>query len=213
MDIYGSPIFTDFLVHVKVNGDQIVYKGEGEGRANEGIVNVGIRTEDNIPSGFNIALLSFVLITGQPDVSQSQDGVINPFRASLGAYNGVRTLSLGSNGKLVAEYSVSSPQGNRRNAEFVITGDVNIDGQITGIDPTTETWHQESSHELKGRFDMQWLTAEGKKISGAVESFYRLPSTVEMRGSLSRTIEFEIVAKEREMFQSETIRLYHAQAR
>lgn len=46
------------------------------------------RNED---AGFNLGILAYVLLTGQPSMSFVREGAINPFRETAGAYKGIPT--------------------------------------------------------------------------------------------------------------------------
>ena len=92
------------------------------------------RNED---AGFNLGILAYVLLTGQPSMSFVREGAINPFRETGGVYKAVRTLQLNrSCGGLRTVYSVEKcPTGLM--ATFDIEGQLKLP-DLSAIDSTVD---------------------------------------------------------------------------
>jgi hypothetical protein len=204
---YDSRIFTDFSVQVRVNGTSLEFLGGGEGDASTGEVSVAVSTQGRVPVGFHPGLLSFALITGQPDISALAPNVQNPFQKVRGEYHGIRRLDLAARGSLLADYRISPIENGRRTAVFQIIGDTNV-SDVVSLAPAFEVWIPQGPGEIHGHFSMVWGTPKSEWVKGEVESEYRLPTEEVLAGVHYRRINFHLDADDHSVRQSETITLF-----
>jgi hypothetical protein len=204
---YDSAIATDFSVRVNVNGLRMHFTGQGKGDAKTGEVSVAIETRDSLPHGFNPGLLTFALITGQPDISNTMAGAENLFQSVQGEYHGVRLLDLGKFGELKADYRVSPLVGGRRLADFEITG-TTAAPEVISLDPSFEVWVPAGAGLIHGHFSMVWKTPSDGYLKGEIESEYRLPTDQTLPQVHYRKIDFSLDVASQGVRQSETITLF-----
>jgi hypothetical protein len=206
-NVYGSMITTDFSVRVNVNNTSMHFTGQGKGEASTGEVSVAIETRDRLPNGFNPGLLTFALITGQPDISATVAGAENLFQLVRGEYHGIRHLDLGDCGGLKADYRVSPLVDGRRLAEFDITGTTNAP-EVSSLVPSFEVWVPEGPGIIRGHFSMVWKTRADGYMKGEIESEYRLPTDRILPQVHYRRIVFSLDVQQQGLRQAETITLF-----
>ena len=162
------------FVNASVNGCNFSVEGKAQGRTGAGQISAFARSRDELPAGFRLGLLPYVLITGQPSLSKNLPGADNPFVRTNGEYEAVRTLDLGSFGALRSEYSVSRSNAGGLTARFETTGTVNVP-ELRRILPTVETWLPIRRGEQRGSFPLVWETHAGDLINGRADTEYKLP--------------------------------------
>lgn len=193
-------------VAVQVNGAKFSLTGESNGVPGSGNISAIVKTIGEVPNGFSLSLLSYVLLTGQPVMSFTTEGVVNPFQATGGVYNAIRTLDLQNSGRLVTTYSVAKASDGLL-ATFDVRGSVNVP-TLSGIEPTVETWVPVRAGVIEGRFLMVWRTADGQLIQGEAATTYFVGGDVPLQQVQFRSIQIDVHSTDKELRQTERIVLF-----
>lgn len=201
-------VHVDLLVSACVNGASFSGRGFSRGRTGGGEILAEFAAESSVPQGFQLGLLPYVLVTGQPSLSRSHQGVDNPFERSRGEYVGIRTLDLGSAGSLRTEYEVVGIGESRLQASFRVTGSVQAP-KLKRICPTVETWApMREPGVIKGHFTLVWETCDGNFLKGEAETLYRLPVSRTLPSVTYRSICIDMEYDDLTLRQHEEIAIY-----
>lgn len=200
-----NELLVDLNVSMFINERHVNARGISSGVPGSGNISAKLNAENK--SGFNLGILAYVLLTGQPSMSFVREGAVNPFRETGGVYKAVRELSLNKGyGNLRTEYSISkSAQG--LDADFRITGKLDLPPLKT-IAPTIETWVPHGAGEILGHFTMCWKSDEGEIIKGEADTHYVIPIDMALPDVQFREILIDFSADERFLEQKERIVLF-----
>lgn len=190
-------------VAANVNGVAFGVAGEIHGAVGGGGGWAQAEASKDVPPGFSMALLPYVLMTGQPSLSLTPEGTVNPFIKSGGVYRATRTLDLGERGRLTTRYSVDR-NGKGLQANFNMSGSVEVP-RLTRVLPTLETWVPAGRGKIRGHFTMVWQAESGDCLKGEAETEYLLPLEQSLPDVQYRYIEISLTPGERTVRQSERI--------
>ena len=201
----------DVRVSLEVDGninDAVIdIRGSAIGKTGGGRISASVSTETELPTGFRLGLLPYVLVTGQPSLSENLDGADNPFIRTGGEYKAVRTLDIGKFGKLRTEYEVTRKEIGELRAQFHVEGSVTVP-RLKRILPTFETWTPLGAGEHHGQFPLVWETESGEFIPGRTETFYHLPNGETVNSVTYRYINIDITDMNKRLSQEERIIVY-----
>jgi hypothetical protein len=161
-----------------------------------------------LPSGFVPELLSYVIITGYPGASLSVGYACNPFTKPTNNFKSVRSLDLGSAGKLKTTYSSKNRGTDEEKLIFQVFGKVDIQDEIVSISPVNEIWMpKENSNNFSGEMTFTWKLKTDKTIFGLAISEYSIQEE-KLSAPQMRVITFDLETGANHFVQHETIRLY-----
>lgn len=200
-------VVVSLVVRGAVNGVPLDLNGSASGETGGGQISADVRSNVALPEGFDLGLISYVLITGQPSLSRNSPGADNPFIRTGGAYAAERTLNLGQRGELRTVYEVFQRGLGHLEARFHVEGSVQVP-PLKRIMPTVETWTPVGIGEHHGQFPLVWESESGKYISGRTETVYRLPGGETMTAVNYRYIQIEIRVNGLQLHQNERIVVY-----
>lgn len=202
-----SELLVDLDVCLHVNGRNIRARGKSRGIPGGRNISAVLDTDHDEDAGFNLGILAYVLLTGQPSMSFVREGAINPFRETGGVYKAVRTLQLNKScGSLRTVYSVEKcPTGLM--ASFEIEGQLKLP-DLSAIDSTVETWVPDGPGSLLGHFTMCWHAEDGSRIKGEAETHYQIPTTSALKSTQFREILIDFRADRKHLEQQERIVLF-----
>ena len=203
-----SELLVDLDVRLHVNGRKSRARGKSRGIPGSGNIAAVLDMDRNEDAGFNLGILAYVLLTGQPSMSFVREGAINPFRETGGVYKAVRTLHLNrSCGSLRTVYSVNEcPTGLM--ASFEIEGQLELP-ELSAIDSTVETWVPDGPGSVLGHFTMCWHAEDGTRIKGEAETHYRIPTNLALKSTQFREILIDFRADRKHLEQQERIVLFN----
>ena len=189
-----------------VNGHSFQVTGVISGEQGGGGGVADVKAIDALPKGFDIALLPYCLMTGQPSLSASTEGTVNPFITTKGAYVATRTLDLGVHGFLSTKYRVEwTDKG--LTTFLKITGNTNVP-RLKRILPAIETWSPLGGGKIAGHFTMVWETEDGEFIKGEADTHYELALEKTIPSVQYRYIQIDITRGDDWIKQDEKIVLY-----
>ena len=197
-------IIVDLIVDGIVNGESFSGRGNSFGQNGGGLIEANFKSNATVPSGFDLGILPYVLVTGQPSLSRNKASFENPFIKSVGAYNAVRSLDLGRYGKVRTEYEVLNSGEGRLRANFRIDAKTDLP-VLKNIKPTIETWTPVSKGRMLGHFTMVWETADGNFIKGEADSDYYLPLDATIPRDAYRLIKIDMTCTGEKLIQTEII--------
>jgi hypothetical protein len=199
-------IDVELLFNLHVNDTSFRFTGYSRGVPGNGTPIAVLDTDDAIPRGFHVSLLSYVALTGHPFMSRSVDGAENPFLRTGGIYSATRRLDLGQRGHLVTDYRVD--RGGPGLVEtFDVSGNVDVPA-LMSIEPTVETWVPGEPGRIYGHFVMVWTGQDGSRVRGKAETDYRLDMDDTIPGVQFRDIRIELSCTETHLSQREQIVIF-----
>ncbi|TDT41972.1 hypothetical protein CLV90_3206 [Maribacter spongiicola] len=195
-------------IQLLINGHSAELSGESIGCFGVGDIKAKVSALNSVPEGFDLGLLVYVLLTGQPSMSYCLKGAFNPFHKSYGTYEACRTLDLGEFGNLKTDYKISK-SGKNLFANFKITGTTSIPSKLIGVAPSYESWMPIiGSNEILGHFTMIWNTKNGQYIKGEADTRYLLPHAHELDSVQHREIKIDFQSDNQTLIQNERIVLF-----
>ena len=198
----GQVVEVDLSVHGAVNGSAFHCLGKSRGVFGNGDISAVLDAQGAMPTGMDITLLSYVLLTGQPSMSRVLEGAVNPFIGTGGVYEATRTLELGPHGRLATSYRVEDAGPSRLHAVFDVQGEVDVP-RLVSIAPCIETWTPMGSGKLNGQFTMVWTGQAGTRVQGKTDTDYSLPAEAAIPGQQFREIRINIESTPTTLWQTE----------
>jgi hypothetical protein len=177
----------EILVNANVNGSLIRVIGNSHSNPSRGELSADVHTQDNIPQGFTLCMLTHVLLTGCPSASRIIADAVNPFVETAGVYEATRRLNLGSRGELTTKYKVQRVDTGIK-ATFDMNGKVDLP-QLVSVIPTIETWIPNGPGNILGHFTMVWKAQDGTYVKGEADTEYNLRSKKSLEEVEYRNIE------------------------
>lgn len=205
----NKELFMPLELKTNVNGAFMQFEGYVRGIPSTGLCSAYAKTSDPTPDGFDIGILSYVLLTGLPVQGKlAENDIVNPFRYSAG-FKTSRTLDLGNNGYLeTLYYWTRVDENDPGKLMFNMKGTVDLP-ELVSVEPTAEVWHPlGDAGQIYSEFIMSWKTAEGKILRGRAVSEYDLETEIELSKPLYRTIKFDLEKGVGEILQKEELVLY-----
>lgn len=204
----GTKSNVDMQLEVNVNGATFGCSGRAVGATGLGTLSASIEADRDVPDGFDISLLAYVIVTGLPAMGLTVGSARNPFAGRMD-FRAERVLDLGERGSLTTTWeAVQSDDGNWRE-QFQVSGQVDSP-KLVSLEPTIETWTPERAGQFSGHFAMVWRSAEGEVITGRTSSRYYLAAEYELPHQMYRDIRFEIRSDSRRLWQTEHIVMFGA---
>jgi hypothetical protein len=194
------------IVSGNVNGTAFEVAGFSHGIPGSGNIRADVDLHGTLPKGFQLPILSYVLLTGQPSMSSVTDGASNPFVETGGVYKAVRTLDIDSANQFSTSYEVVK-KGNQLEARFAITGTADLP-PLKSIKPTIETWTPNGPGQIIGNFVMSWMTADQKVVTGRTKTQYSLPTVQRLPDVHYREILIDVQPRQNGLSQKERIVLF-----
>jgi hypothetical protein len=202
----GTEITRTLHVNADINGARFHCVGNSYGIIGSGDAKASVSTQDQLPDGFQISLLSYILLTGDPALSRNVGDAFNPFVETGGAYEAVRRLDLGDRGHIVGDYRVEQDEHGLKST-FDLSGRVDVP-PLVSVFPAIESWVPNGPGRISGHFTMTWLTEDGKYIKGEAETRYRLRPDLVLPSVHYRDIRIVFDADNRKLDQHEQIVLF-----
>jgi len=166
---------------------------------------------NSMPSGFEPELLSYIVITGYPNVCLAVGSAQNPFSISTEDFQAHRHLDLGGYGELASSYHSRFRQSGCERLLFQVKGQVDLPEPVAAIAPLSEVWIPgEYGAGFLGEMTFTWRLASGRQVCGLARSRYDVPDAHLDRLQM-RVITFDLEQGERHFTQYETMRLYDLQ--
>jgi hypothetical protein len=201
-----SELQVELFVSGNVNGSSFEVHGFSHGVPGSGNIRADVDLGGSLPHGFQLPILSYVLLTGQPSMSFVTRGASNPFVSTAGVYKAVRTLQIDDETSFTTSYDVTK-KGNQLEAHFSITGISKLPA-LKSIKPTIETWTPKGPGRIDGNFVMSWESEDGSVVTGTTKTRYQLPTEEVLPGVHFREILIDIDPREKGLAQHERIVLF-----
>lgn len=201
-----SEIEVELSLDVNVNGTSFHCAGRAVGAPGLGSLVATVESDRDLPAGFDISLLTYVCLTGDPAMGQTVGRVTNPF-AEKREFRATRVLDLGDHGSLTTTWVASEPAGAGRREEFQVTGNVDTP-RLVSLEPTIETWTPVAPGRFDGQFALVWRGVGGEVVRGRTTSQYYLPDDYELPCQMYRDIRFAIRSDRRRLWQTEHIVIF-----
>ncbi len=200
-----SQVKVTLACQVDINGTEFNCAGTAFGAPGLGNLVATVVSDRDLPRGFDMSLLTYVCLTGDPPMGRVLGAVSNPF-AEKRVFRACRTLDLGTHGSLTTTWEATEPTTGRRE-DFSISGTVNVP-KLVSLEPTVETWTPVGPGRFDGRFELAWRDADGNVIRGTAISEYYLPDGYELPQQMYRDIRFAIRSDGRRLWQTEHIVIF-----
>jgi hypothetical protein len=198
----------DMRLAVNVNGAKFGCAGRATGATGLGTLAASIEADTDLPAGFDISLLTYVIVTGLPAMGLTVGRAMNPFAGKYD-FRAERVLDLGDRGSLRTTWGATQSPTGDWTEEFEVEGQVDCP-KLVSLEPTIETWTPDRPGFFDGQFALVWRGADGEVVRGRTTSRYSLPDGYDLPHQMFRDIRFEIRSDQRRLWQTEHIVMFGA---